>query len=94
MSVMICALLEKEPSSSLSELSDAVSESFLSFVLFSDGLEDEATSFLTSVLAKRIEFNCTRMLTCSVVVEIDHIWPLTNTTYYQSECLSKEGKAH
>ena len=78
-SVMICALLEKSPSSSFfSELSDAVSVMFLSLALFSDGPEDEATSFLTSVLAKRIEFSCTRMPTCNVVVERDHICPLTN----------------
>lgn len=72
MSVMICALLENSPCSG-SELSDAVSVPILSFALLSDRLEDEATSFLTSVLANRIEFNCTRMLTCSVVVEMDHI---------------------
>lgn len=73
MSVMIWALLENSPCSSFSELSDAVSVSPLSLALFSDRLEDEATSFLTSVLANRIEFNCTRKLTCSVVVEMDHI---------------------
>jgi len=79
-SVMICALLENSPAS-VSEPSDAVS---VSVFLFSDGPEDEATSFLASVLAKRIEFNCTRMLTCSVVVERDHIWPLTDTIHFQS----------
>jgi hypothetical protein len=78
-SVMICALLEKSPlSSSLSELSEAESVMSLSLSLFSEGPEDEATSFLTSVLAKRIEFSCIRIPTCSVVVERDHIWPLTN----------------
>ena len=92
---MICALLENSPSSPFfSELSDAVSESFLSLGSFSDGPEDEATSFLTSVLAKRIEFICTRMLTCRVVVEIDDIWPVTNKTYYQSQDLLEEGKSY
>ena len=93
-SVMICALLEKIPSSSFSELSDAVSVMFFSLALFSDGPEDEATSFLTSVLAKRIEFSCTRMPACSVVVERNHVCPLTNAHYDQFRGGRKTERIH
>lgn len=81
MSVMICALLEKSSSSLFSSLESlatlAAAAPFSAAAPSAAGPEDEAMSLRTSVLAYRIEFSCTLKLTCRVVVERDHSWPVT-----------------
>jgi hypothetical protein len=75
--VIICALLEKSSSGVSFFFSSAGTEASLGVggevPGSEDGVEpdDEATSFLTSVFAKRMVLSCTLRRTCRVVVEID-----------------------
>ena len=83
MSVMICALLEKSSSSLFSSfdlLSASAAAPFVAALASGPEPEDDAMSFRTSVFAYRMELSCTLKLTCRVVVERDHSWPVTART--------------